>query len=299
MPGEEIRFPAGGGECVGCLFRAPGEGVAPGVVLGSGFSCVRDQGLDTAAERLAAAGFTALSFDYRHWGESPGEPRSLMSATRQRQDWRSALGTMHATEGVDRDRVALWGFSLGTGHVQSIAAAGTEGIAALVLVAPLLSGLASLVHMGGPGHAVRLFGAGLRDMARTARGAEPFRVPATGPPGSLGVLNSPDSEPGFAAVTPAGTSWRNEACARAALAPPYRLARKVRRIAQPALYCVFEDDDVNPPELGRRAAEEAPRGELRTYPGGHFAPFQNEVFDRMLDDQVEFLRRQLGSSPAG
>jgi pimeloyl-ACP methyl ester carboxylesterase len=290
---EEIRFPSGDGECVGRLHRAAGGVEAPGLVLGTGFSCVRDQGLDTAAERLADAGFMALAFDYRHWGDSPGEPRSLMSAQRQRQDWRSALGTLRARQGVDRDRVGLWAFSLGTGHAQSIAADGEEGIAALVLVAPLLSGLASLVHMGGPGHAVRLFGAGVRDATRVARRGRPFRVPATGPPGSLGVLNSPDSLPGFAAITPPGSSWRNEACARAALAPPYMLGRKVRRIAQPALYCVFEDDDVNPPKLGRRAAQRAPRGELRTYPGGHFSPFQGETFDRMLDDQVEFLRRAL------
>ena len=147
--------------------------------------------------------------------------------------------------------------------------------------------------MGGPGHAARLAAAGARDAARAVRGASPFLVPATGPPGSIGVLNSPDSEPGYAAITPPGSSFRNEACARAALVPPYRLSRKVRRIEAPVLYCVFEDDDVNPPDLAERAAERAPRGELRTYPGGHFAPFQDEAFDSMLDDQVEFLRGAL------
>jgi pimeloyl-ACP methyl ester carboxylesterase len=151
----------------------------------------------------------------------------------------------------------------------------------------------SLLHMGGPRHVARLALAGLRDGLRALRGAEPWRVPATGPPGSRGLLNSPDSQPGFEAVTPPGSSWRNELCARAALAPPYRLERKTRRIACPILYCITEDDDVNPPELGKRAAESAPRGELKLYPGGHFDPFLGATFDQMAADQTSFLRRTL------
>jgi len=292
-PGEEVRFASGDGECAALVVRPPGGLNGPAVVLGTGFSCVRDQGLDRVAERLAAAGFCAVSFDYRHWGVSPGEPRSLMGARLQRQDWTAATAFARGLDGVDPDRVAAWAYSLGTGHVQALASSGRLEAAALVCVAPLLSGLRSLVHMGGVRHAARLSAAGVRDAARALRGAPPYKVPATGPPGSVGVLNSPGSEPGFAAITPPGSSWRNEACARAALAPPYRLSRKVGRIAVPALYCVFEGDDVNPPDLGRRAAELAPGGELRTYPGGHFDPFQGETFDRMLGDQVEFLQRVL------
>jgi fermentation-respiration switch protein FrsA (DUF1100 family) len=72
--------------------------------MASGFSCVRDQGLDAFAERLAEAGFAALAFDYRHWGTSPGEPRSLMDPARQREDWRAALACAGALCGVDRAR---------------------------------------------------------------------------------------------------------------------------------------------------------------------------------------------------
>jgi pimeloyl-ACP methyl ester carboxylesterase len=99
--------------------------------------------------------------------------------------------------------------------------------------------------------------------------------------------------PGMAAISPPGSSWRNEVCARIALSAPYELARKVRHIDCPALYCVFEDDDVNPPELSRQAARRVARGELRTYPGGHFALTSEDVFDRVGADQVDFLRRHL------
>ena len=108
------------------------------------------------------------------------------------------------------------------------------------------------------------------------------------------MINSPDTVAGFAAITPSGSSWRNEVCARVALAPPYNLARKVRRIGCPVLYCVFEDDDVNPPELGRRAARLRPARRAARYPGGHYAAFDGENFERLLEDQVEFLDRHLG-----
>jgi pimeloyl-ACP methyl ester carboxylesterase len=148
-------------------------------------------------------------------------------------------------------------------------------------------------------HIARLTVAGCRDMGRKLRGAAPYRIPVAGEPGSRAVINSPDAVPGFAAITPSDSTWRNEVCARVALAPPYGLTRKVRRIPCPSLYCVFEDDDVNPPKLGRKAAERVPRGELRTYPGGHFAPFDNAIFNQVAADQVDFLNRAFVNGPSG
>jgi len=294
MGWEEVHFASGDGQCAGRLFRPDAGGELPCVVMGSGLSCVRDQGLDVFAEHLADAGVAALAFDYRHWGESPGEPRSLMDPARQREDWLAAVAWAGTLDGIDLTRIAMWAYSMGTGHTQALAADGAE-VAALVCVAPLLNGRRSILHIGGPGHMVRLTVAGARDGARSLRSAAPYRIPVAGPPGSLAVINSPDTVPGFAAITPPDSTWRNEVCARVALAPPYSLVRKVHRIPCPTLYCVFEDDDVNPPKLGRRAAERAPRGELREYPGGHFAAFDDTIFNQVAADQVEFLRRHLGA----
>lgn len=295
MGPEGLRFASGGAECAAWLFRPPGPDgdSVPCVVLGTGASCVYDQGLARYAERFAEAGFAALAFDYRHFGESGGEPRSLMLAGRQREDWRAAIRLARGLEGVDAERIALWGFSLGGGHVQALALSEPR-IGAAICVAPVVSGLRSLHHMGGARHVLRLAAAGVRDGGRAVRGAEPHRVPASGPPGSPALLNSPGSQPGLESVTPAGSSWRNQLCARAALAPPYRLQRKARRIPCPILYCIAEEDDVNPPARGRRAAEAAPQGELRLYPGGHFDPLLGETRERICADQVEFLRRRLG-----
>lgn len=294
---EEVLFASGGEQCAASLFRpaSPAAGEAPCVVMASGLSCVRDQGLAPFAERFAAAGMVALTFDYRHFGDSGGEPRSLMSAARQRDDWRAALAFARSLPEVDRNRIAVWGFSLGGGHVQSLALT-DPGIAAAICVAPVIDGTRTLIYIGGVALILRLGAAGLRDALRALHGAEPHRVPAAGPPGSLAVLCSPGAVPGFESVTSPGSSWRNELCARAALAPPYRLARKARRIRCPILYCIASEDDINPPELGRRAAESAPEGELCLYPGGHFDPLVGETAKRMGDDQLDFLARRLAAS---
>jgi pimeloyl-ACP methyl ester carboxylesterase len=260
--------------------------------MASGLSCVREQRLDAFAEHFATAGYAVLAFDYRHWGGSGGSPRWLMRVDRQRNDWRAALALVRGLEGIDRARVAIWGFSLGGGNVQSLAI-GEPGIAAAICVAPLIDGTRTLRHIGGPGYMGRLVAAGLRDGARGLRGAEPYRIPVAGPPGSGAVLAAPSALAEFESATPAGSTWRNEVCARAVLAPPYRLRRKTRRIRCPILYCIAEDDEINPASLGAEAAARAPRGELRRYPGGHFAPLLEPAFERVVADQLEFLGRAL------
>ncbi len=296
MDREEIRFASGAESCAAWFYPALGvAGPAPCVVMASGLSCVREQRLDAFAERFAAAGFAVLAFDYRYFGASGGEPRSLMNASRQRQDWRAALAYAAGLEAVDAGRVAAWGFSLGGGNVQALAV-GESGIAAAICVCPVVDGLRTLLFIGGPGHVARLFAAGLRDGLRVLRRAEPHRAPAAGPPRSGAVLARPSTLAEFEAVTPPGSSWRNELCARAALAPPYRLAKKVRRIGCPILYCIADDDEINPPALGIAAAGHAPAGELRRYPGGHFAPLHGEAFETAVADQLDFLQRSLAGS---
>lgn len=293
MRSEEIRFGSGEETCGASLFLpATSNGPTPCVVMGSGLSAVRDQGLPAIGERFADAGIAALSFDYRYCGDSGGEPRSLVNTSRQRDDWRAAIAFARTLESVDPGRLAIWGYSLGGAHVQFLAA--TEpGIAAAVCISPLIDALQTLRYVGGPLHPLRLTWAGLRDWLRVVRRAEPYRIPAVGPPGSLAALNSADALPGFESITPSRSTWRNEICARNDLTPPYRLLRKVRHIDCPILYCITEDDDICPPELGKQAAKRAPRGELRLYPGGHFDAFRGETFERVCADQLEFLRRNL------
>ena len=79
--------------------------------MAHGFSGVRDQRLDAYAERFAAAGLACLVFDYRHFGDSGGQPRQLLDIGRQLDDWRAAIAFARSLEEVDGDRIGLWGTS--------------------------------------------------------------------------------------------------------------------------------------------------------------------------------------------
>ncbi|HEX8959548.1 MAG TPA: hypothetical protein VF770_06965, partial [Solirubrobacterales bacterium] len=50
-----------------------------------------------------------------------------------------------------------------------------------------------------------------------------------------------------------------------------------------------------PPAPAARAAQRAPRGELRSYPGDHFDVYVGEPFERLVADQIDFLQRAVAS----
>ncbi|MGP4050919.1 alpha/beta hydrolase [Streptomyces sp. 2A115] len=87
----------------------------PVVVMGHGLGATREMGLAPYAERFAAIGLAVLVFTYRSLGDSDsdGEPRQVLSMTRQLADWDAALDYAANLPEADRERVAAWGSSLG------------------------------------------------------------------------------------------------------------------------------------------------------------------------------------------
>ena len=73
---EDLTFPSGEDTCAAWLYRPDGaEGPVPCIVMAHGFTATREDRLPAYAERFAAAGMAVLLFDYRHFGDSTGEPR--------------------------------------------------------------------------------------------------------------------------------------------------------------------------------------------------------------------------------
>jgi pimeloyl-ACP methyl ester carboxylesterase len=260
--------------------------------MAHGFSAVREQRLDAYAERFSQAGMAVLLFDYRHFGASAGEPRQLLSIRRQLQDWKAAIAAARALPGIDPARIALFGSSFSGGHVQAIAAR-DPAIAAVVAQVPFCDGLRNLPALG-PRHVLRLTLAGLRDAMGRLLGRPPHYIGAVGVPGELAVMVTPDAVPGFASMTPAGSTWRNEVCARTALVvAAYRPGSATSRIRCPILYAIGEQDVVTPARFAHAAARRAPRAEVKSYACGHFDVYVAPLWQRVVSDQVDFLVRHL------
>ena len=292
-----MTVPSRGLELAAWLYRPDGDGPHPIVVMAHGFSGTRELRLDAYAERFAAAGMAALVFDYRHFGASPGEPRQLLDIKRQHEDFHAALAFARRLDGIDPDRVALFGSSFSGGHVIEVAVADGR-VKAIVCQCPFQDGLATLPRLG-VANVAKLTVAGVRDQVRALRRREPLYIPAVGPPGATAVMTTPDSEPGFRRLLPESTTWENRVAARIALRVGlYRPARKSARLPCPGLWCICEEDSLVPSRQALTAAEAAPAGsEIRRYPIGHFDIYVGEWFELAVTDQTEFLARQLLGAP--
>ena len=73
----------------------------------------------------------------------------------------------------------------------------------------------------------------------------------------------------------------------------YRPGRSAAKIACPILFCVCETDSVAPAGPTLRYAAKAPRGEIKTYPEGHFGIYVDDAFERVVADQIAFLDKHL------
>jgi pimeloyl-ACP methyl ester carboxylesterase len=287
---RDVTFDSGGARCAAWLWADDER--RPCVVLGHGFGATRIARLDAYAERFAAAGVAALAFDYRGFGGSEGEPRQLVDVSRQLDDWRAAIRFAHSLDGVDPDRIVLWGSSFGGGHVASIAAEDAR-VAAAISQAPFADGLAALRATGFV-NSCRLTVAGLRDELARLRGRPPHMLAIVGPPGTTAAMTSPDAEPGYVAMFPEGSEWRNEVEAGIGLRVGfYRPFRRAARITCPWLVCVADRDVITPPQPTLKAAARASRSEVRRYDAGHFDVYVGETFERVVADEIDFITRNV------
>ncbi len=115
-----VNFYSDGLKLVGVLFLPDAPGPHPGIVLCHGFTGVKELILPDYARRFVEAGFAALTFDYRGFGESEG-PRGRLIAWEQVHDIRNAITFMQAQTEVDAGRIGLWGTSFGGAHVPGVA----------------------------------------------------------------------------------------------------------------------------------------------------------------------------------
>ncbi|UYM07606.1 alpha/beta hydrolase [Solicola gregarius] len=289
----DVTFASGPNACAGWLYEPAGPPRrTPLVVLGHGLGATRDMGLDAYAERFCDAGYRALAFDYRHFGDSEGEPRQLLDLRRQIDDWTAAVHYARSLPRADPDRIVLWGTSLAGGLVISVAARDAR-VAAVISQCPLTHGTASALRLGMLS-ATKVLLAGLRDVGAHLSTRAPATVRITGARGDAALMVAPDAKDGYAALVPVGHTHPDTVSARAGLTIPlYAPGRTVKDVACPMLFCVCDKDAVTPARVTRWYARRARDGELRRYDVGHFDIYHGEPFESAVADQLDFLRRRV------
>lgn len=260
-------------------------------MLCTGFGGTQDtSALVAAAEAFAKAGFHTLTFDYRSFGESGGHPRQVVSIDGQLTDIAAAVACARGLDSVDGDRIALWGTSLGGGHVVT-AAARDQSIAAVVAQIPF-NGFPRKVQGRSTLSTLRLLGVMADDWCRGFLRLRPHYIPAVGVPGELAVMTGDGAERAIREMT--SETWRNEVAPRGLIEMMrYRPGDFAAQLECPLLVCVGTEDAETTPEAAGALARAAPLGELLEYPVAHFDFYSADVRDRVIADQLAFLRRAL------
>lgn len=297
---ETIGFDSHGTRCEASYLTAESDELTtprgrPCVVMGHGFGATRDAGLLPFAEQFAAAGSDVLVFDYRGFGTSEGKLRQDINHRKHRQDYHAAVAAARARKGVDPSRIALWGSSYSGGHV-IVVAVQDPTIRAVISQGAAMDGLAALIgtqKSGGPSKTLAMTGAALRDVAHAATRRAPVMIPVVGPVGSNAVISSPGAESGYQVIM--GPTFRNEMCARGVLRIALnRPVRSAPKITCPAFIVIAEEDNIAPVSAVHKVARLiGAKAEVLSFDSGHFDIYVNEIFDKSVAAQVDFLRRVL------
>ena len=300
---SDAEFSSHGVRCAAWHYRGEGDGLRsasgrPCVVMAHGFGGTRSSGLEPFAGAFAEAGIDVVLFDYRCFGDSAGEPRQLASPPRHCDDYRAAVTFARELDGVDADRIVLWGTSWSGGHVVDVAASDPR-IAAVISQTPDVDGLRTILEMarhGGLAEMVSGLGHALRDGWRALRGGPPHLIPIVGDPGEPAAMNTEEAKAGYLAI--AGTEFRNEVPARALIVELWnRPIAKMDELRCPVLVQVADRDSICPPAAAEAAAWRAKgRVEVRHYGCSHFDIYLGETRARSIADQLHFLRRHLAPS---
>jgi uncharacterized protein len=322
---SRVRFPSGDGECAGDLYL-PGDparsdparsdparsdsarsdsagsdpagsdptrsGPAPVVILAHGIGAERSFGLEPFARRFTARGLASLVFDYRHFGGSSGEPRNLVSPTRQVEDYLSAMSFVRRDPRLDGSRIGLWGTSFSGGHVLVVAARRPDGLRAVVSQIPFVSGIASTLAYPLRYH-LPAIALGIADRLGALLRLPRLSVPVVRRRG-LALLASPDSHDGYMAMVDEGSGWTGRVPAGVFLAVlAYHPSRSAHRISAPTLLLAASEDAICPVTATRKVARRIPDARLEEFPIGHFDPYAGEWFEAVVAREAEFLEATL------
>ncbi len=146
MQQRDVEFKVEYGPILRGWLKTPeGPGPHPLIVMAHGNGGHKEWTIPWVADRFVEAGYAALAFDYRNFGDSDGEPREEVDHAGRIDDWRTAITFGLTLAEVDPARIAIWGTSLG-GRDVLIVAALDRRIKAVVAQVPAIDWRDTVLH---------------------------------------------------------------------------------------------------------------------------------------------------------
>lgn len=312
----------------------------PIVIMSHGIGGQKDMGLARYGKAFVKAGYGALMFDYRHFGGSyslkKAPFRNYINPWMHYSDIQTVLQFVQegnlAKEGVDNEKIILWGSSFGGGHVLAATAtlperhpsnssmSGTHGIRAVISQIPHLNGkLATkqailtrgvlgtlrVLAVAGTDFVTSLVGPFMVDLLCPFVKMEysPMYVPIAGPIGSTSYMTM--TEEGLKKYTSKHPKvylggWRNLAPARTmAVISLYNPENYLDTFpaSVPLLFVTAGRDALCPPSLVEEALQrhkgKLSTSEIATVDCDHFDIYEGEPFAHAVSAMRNFLKKHL------
>lgn len=290
----EIHHLPLGDETLSCVFHPPMEHPAlpwPTILMGQGFATLWQFGTAGFIEAFNKAGFAVMTFDYRHFGASTGEPRQLIDINAQIEDWHCVLDFMLTDGRIDADRIGLWGSSLGGGHAISIAARRDEAKALVVQVPHCAARMVK--HDVAPGQMLQAaLHIGL-DKIKNALGLAPHYV-AVAKENGYCALPFPGWAAAYQRLVPANAEWINGIPARSLMAGmEYNPIDVAANVVCPTLFVFGSRDAGVPRESVEATIKRIRHAEAYCFNGDHFSVYEGPLHEDILARELAFFEKHL------
>jgi cephalosporin-C deacetylase-like acetyl esterase len=291
---QDVQFSVEGKRISAWLYLPKDRSQAvPCVVMNHGFGGTKDSVLERYALRFVAAGTAVLTYDYRHFGTSEGEPRQLYDVSYQLQDVRAAIAYARGRSEIDPEKIVIWGTSAAGGYGLVIAAE-DERIAAVIGQCAGIDHEADsklFMKREGMGYFLRLFVHAQRDKGRSRFGLSPYTIPMVGLPGTMAMFSAPGAFDGYTKLFGDSDTFQNEVCARLLFMGHGRDPKEAAQDVQcPVLLLVCEHDNLVAPDSHVKAAEAlGDKATVKSYPIGHFDIYEGEHFEKAVKEMLALL----------
>lgn len=291
---QRVTFESSGTQIVGYHYPpvAP-KGPAPAVIIAHGLGGLQSSRLQPYAERFAAAGYNALTFDYRYWGESAGEPRNIIEVVSQEDDYQAAIAYMQTLSSVDPKRIVVWGTSLSGGHALQLGAK-LSNLSAVIVQAPHVNGPATVSQLP-PASLPGLIAVGVDDDARAAANAPPLYIPTANKTGEYGALTQAGAYEGYQFVQPNPPPPGNVFPARFVTELPFFSPDVIAPKSKvPTFFAVGLTDNIVSPEASLALAKKMNATLLKLPGAGHFDVYPGKfAYEQNVRAQLAFLQKNV------
>ncbi len=266
----------------------------PCIIMSTGLNGTKDIILEKYALRFAKEGNAVITYDYRHYGESDGQPRQLYSANLQIEDLRAAVEFAKAHDAINTSKIVLWGTS----------AAGNYGIVVAskdATIAGVISQCATYDHKEDSRYFIQKYGYSLfirlfvhaqRDKGRMRFGLTPHVIPAYGREWTTALINTDGAYDSINELAKGSDLFKNELCARSLLMPhpPDAIKASVDVKCKVQIFVCENDLLVSPNSYHHLEQFVGDLLETIKYPIGHFDLYEGTYFEKSIAEQIRFVK---------